>query len=145
MDKYIGLDVSMQRRIRSFVADYNARTGACVLLTSHYMADVQALCKRVIVIHHGRTLYDGELSVLARQFSSDKTITVTLEDPSVDLAAYGEVISRDADKVTLRVPMAEASRVTARLLGDHVVTDLTIEDPPIEDVIERVFAQEAVE
>ena len=141
----IGLDVTMQRRIRSFIGEYNRRTGATVLLTSHYMADVQALCKRVIVIHHGRILFDGELSHLARQFSSDKTITVTLEDPSVELAAYGDVISRDADKVTLRVPMAEASRVTARLLGDHVVTDLTIEDPPIEDVIERVFAQEAVE
>jgi ABC-2 type transport system ATP-binding protein len=141
----IGLDVTMQRRIRQFVADYNQRTGATVLLTSHYMADVEALCRRVIVIHHGRILFDGELSHLARQFSADKTITVTLESPEVDLATYGHVISRDMDTVTLRVPKADASRVTARLLGEHVVTDLTIEDPPIEDVIERVFAEEAVQ
>ena len=140
----IGLDVTMQRRIRSFIGEYNRRTGATVLLTSHYMADVEALCRRVIVIHHGRILFDGELAHLARQFSADKTITVTLERPDVELATYGEVIRRDADKVTLRVPKVEASRVTARLLGEHVVTDLTIEDPPIEDVIERVFAQEAV-
>jgi ABC-2 type transport system ATP-binding protein len=141
----IGLDVTMQRRIRSFIGEYNRRTGATVLLTSHYMADVEALCRRVIVIHHGRILFDGELAHLARQFSADKTITVTLERPDVDLSTYGEVIQRDADKVTLRVPKVEASRVTARLLGEHVVTDLTIEDPPIEDVIERVFAQEAVD
>jgi viologen exporter family transport system ATP-binding protein len=141
----IGLDVTMQRRIRSFIGEYNRRTGATVLLTSHYMADVEALCRRVIVIHHGRILFDGELAHLARQFSADKTITVTLERPDVELSTYGEVIQRDADKVTLRVPKVEASRVTARLLGEHVVTDLTIEDPPIEDVIERVFAQEAVE
>jgi ABC-2 type transport system ATP-binding protein len=141
----IGLDVTMQRRIRSFIGEYNRRTGATVLLTSHYMADVEALCRRVIVIHHGRILFDGELAHLARQFSADKTITVTLERPDVDLSTYGEVIQRDADKVTLRVPKVEASRVTARLLGEHVVTDLTIEDPPIEDVIERVFVQEAVD
>jgi ABC-2 type transport system ATP-binding protein len=141
----IGLDVTMQRRIRSFIGEYNRRTGATVLLTSHYMADVEALCRRVIVIHHGRILFDGELAHLARQFSADKTITVTLERPDVDLAAYGEVIRRDTDKITLRVPKVDASRITARLLGEHVVTDLTIEDPPIEDVIERVFAQEVVE
>jgi ABC-2 type transport system ATP-binding protein len=141
----IGLDVTMQRRIRWFIGEYNRRTGATVLLTSHYMADVEALCRRVIVIHHGRILFDGELAHLARQFSADKTITVTLDRADVELSSYGEVIQRDADKVTLRVPKVEASRVTARLLGEHVVTDLTIEDPPIEDVIERVFAQEAVE
>jgi ABC-2 type transport system ATP-binding protein len=141
----IGLDVTMQRRIRTFIGEYNRRTGATVLLTSHYMADVEALCRRVVVIHHGRILFDGELAQLARQFSADKTITVTLGDPAVDLGSYGEVIQRNADTVTIRIPKAEASQATARLLAEHVVTDLTIEDPPIEDVIERVFAQEAVE
>ena len=141
----IGLDVTMQRRLRHFIAEYNRRTGATVLLTSHYMADVVALCKRVIVIHHGRILCDGDLSGLAGQFAAYKTIEVTLEDTSVDLQTYGEVIGKDAGKVTLRVPKAETSRVTARLLTDYAdaVTDLTIEDPPIEDVIERVFAQAA--
>ena len=138
----IGLDVTMQKRIRTFIAEYNRRHGATVLLTSHYMADVVALCRRVIVIHHGRILFDGDLSALGGQFAAYKTIVVTLEDPSVDLSSFGEVIGVDTDKITIRVPKAEASRATARLLAEHTVVDLTIEDPPIEDVIERVFAQE---
>ncbi len=141
----IGLDVTMQKRIRTFIAEYNRRNGATVLLTSHYMADVEALCRRVIVIHHGRILFDGDLSSLGGQFAAYKTIVVTMEDTSVDLSQFGEVINRDADKVAVRVPKAETSRVTARLLAEHHVVDLTIEDPPIEDVIERVFAQERVE
>jgi ABC-2 type transport system ATP-binding protein len=141
----IGLDVTMQKRIRTFIAEYNRRDGATVLLTSHYMADVEALCRRVIVIHHGRILFDGDLSTLGGQFAAYKTIVVTMEDTSVDLSQFGEVINRDADKVAVRVPKAETSRVTARLLAEHHVVDLTIEDPPIEDVIERVFAQGPVE
>ena len=138
----IGLDVTMQKRIRSFVAEYNRRYGSTVLLTSHYMADVQALCKRVIVIHHGQILYDGQLSRLADQFAAYKTIGVALENGEADLSPYGEVIHRDGDWVTLRVPKAETSQVAARLLTERAVLDLTIEEPPIEDVIELVFAQE---
>ena len=141
----IGLDVTMQKRIRTFVAEYNRRHGATVLLTSHYMADVQALCKRVIVIHHGRILYDGQLTGLADQFAAYKTIGVALEDGQAALDRYGEVVHRDGDWVTLRVPKAETSQVAARLLADQSVLDLTIEDPPIEDVIELVFAQERSE
>jgi ABC-2 type transport system ATP-binding protein len=141
----IGLDVTMQKRIRAFVAEYNRRHGATVLLTSHYMADVQALCKRVIVIHHGRILFDGALTGLADQFAAYKTIGVALENGQVDLGHYGEVLHRDGDWVTLRVPKAETSQVAARLLADQSVLDLTIEDPPIEDVIELVFAQEHAE
>ncbi len=137
----IGLDVTMQRRIRTFIAEYNQRYGATVLLTSHYMADVVALCRRVIVIHHGKILYDGDLSGLVDKFSAQKTIVLTLPDSSVDLSAYGAVIARDADQVTLEVPKAETSRITARLLTDFPISDLTVEDPPIEDVIEDVFAQ----
>jgi ABC-2 type transport system ATP-binding protein len=138
----IGLDVTMQRRIRSFLATYNQRYGATVLLTSHYMADVEALCRRVIVIHHGHMLFDGNLTDLTERFAAYKTINVTLEDASIDLTPYGTVIERAADTVKLRVSKAEAPRITARLLSECAVTDLTIEDPPIEDVIERVFAQE---
>jgi ABC-2 type transport system ATP-binding protein len=139
----IGLDVTMQKRIRAFVAEYNRRTGATVLLTSHYMADVEALCRRVIVIHHGRLLYDGDLSGLVERFTSYKTIGVTLEDTQADLSAYGEVTGRDDGKVMLRIPKAETSRITSRLLAELPVVDLTIEETPIEDVIERVFAQDA--
>ena len=124
----IGLDVTMQKRIRSFIAEYNARYGATVLLTSHYMADVEALCKRVIVIHHGQILFDGQLEALTERFAPHKTITAVLAD--------GETI-------TLDVPKNETSAATARLLAEHEVLDLTVEDPPIEDVIEQVFAVEA--
>lgn len=136
----IGLDVTMQRRIRSFLSDYNQRYGATVLLTSHYMADVEALCKRVIVIHHGRILFDGALSALVDRFSAYKTVGITLEDASIDLSAYGEIMERDGSRVTLRVSKSTTSEVTARLLSDLQVDDLTVEDPPIEDVIEHVFS-----
>ncbi|HET8893249.1 MAG TPA: ATP-binding cassette domain-containing protein [Gaiellaceae bacterium] len=122
----IGLDVTMQKRIRTFVAEYNQRYDATVLLTSHYMADVQALCKRVIVIHHGQILFDGQLSALADKFSALKTI---------------EAVLADGERVTMQVPRDETSRATAKLLAEHDVHDLTVEDPPIEDVIEAVFAQ----
>jgi len=141
----IGLDVTMQKRIRTFVAEYNARYGATVLLTSHYMADVEALCKRVVVIHHGRILYDGPLTGLADQFAAYKTIGVALENGDADLSRYGEVIHMEGDWITLRVPRSETSAVTSRLLADEQVLDLNVEDPPIEDVIELVFAQERPE
>ena len=143
----IGLDVTMQRRIRAFIAEYNQRSGATVLLTSHYMADVEALCRRVIVIHHGRLLFDGELAALVGQFTAHKTIVVKLDEGAdaaagAGLAAYGEVVSEEDGAVTLRVPRAETARVTGRILADLPVVDLTVEDPPIEEVIERVFAGE---
>jgi ABC-2 type transport system ATP-binding protein len=136
----IGVDVTMQRRIREFIAGYNLRTGATVLLTSHYMADVLALCRRVIVIHHGKLLFDGQLAALVASFAAHKTVTVELAEPRGDLAAYGEVVSHDEQRTVLRVPKAETPRLTARLLADLPVLDLKVEDPAIEEVIERVFA-----
>ena len=137
----IGLDVTMQRRIRAFITEYNRRHGATVLLTSHYMADVEALARRVIVIHHGQLLFDGELSALVQRFTAHKTIVVQLKDCAADLGAYGEVLSCEDGRSTLRVPKAETARVTGRILAELPVIDLTVEDPPIEEVIERVFAQ----
>jgi ABC-2 type transport system ATP-binding protein len=99
----------------------------------------------VIVIHHGRILFDGPLTGLADQFAAYKTIGVALENGSADLSRYGEVIHRDGDWITLRVPKAETSSVTALLLTEEQVLDLNVEDPPIEDVIELVFAQEKPE
>jgi ABC-2 type transport system ATP-binding protein len=136
----IGLDVAMQRRIRSFITEYNQREGATVLLTSHYMADVEALCKRVIIIHNGRLLFDGQLSALMERFSESKTLCITHRG-ECDWSAYGEVLSRDQDRVSLRVLKSDAPLVTARILSEQTVDDLTIEDPPIEDVIERIFKQ----
>jgi ABC-2 type transport system ATP-binding protein len=106
------------------------------------MADVDALCRRVIVIHHGRILFDGPLARLGDEFEAFKTLTVEVADPAVDLSGYGDELEREHGRVKLRVPKAETARVTARLLAERDVADLTVEDPPIEDVIELVFAQE---
>jgi ABC-2 type transport system ATP-binding protein len=137
----IGLDVTMQRRVREFVATYNQRSGATVLLSSHYMADVEALCRRVIVIHHGRILFDGELAALVDAFAAYRTLVLELADPALDASAYGEVTSREGGRVHLRVPKADAPKLTARILAELPVVDLVVEDPPVEDVIERVFAE----
>ncbi len=146
----IGLDVAMQRRIRSFVAEYNRRTGAVVMLTSHYMADVEALCKRVVVIHHGELLFDGPLTDLVRAFAPDKTITVELREGGAasrsDLASLlgGSIAGAPVEATDtgwrLQVPAADTPAVAARLLAGLPVADLTIEEEPIEAVIEKVFA-----
>jgi ABC-2 type transport system ATP-binding protein len=141
----IGLDVTMQRRIRSFVEEYNRRTGATVLLTSHYMADVEALCKRVIVIHNGKLLFDGDLAALVDRFSAFKTIGVTLANGFGSFNQYGEVLDQDAGHVTIRIPREKTPDVTARILAEQHVDDMTIEDPPIGDIIEKVFAQKSAE
>ena len=136
----IGLDVTMQRRIRSFLAEYNRLYRTTVLLTSHYMADVEALCRRIIVIDHGRILFDGALAELVSRFSPHKTIVVELERDGADLSRYGQVVVSEGSRHTLRVPKADTPQITARLLRDLPISDLTVEDPPIEDVIEQVFA-----
>ena len=143
----LGLDVTMQKRIRTFIAEYNKRYDATVLLTSHYMADVEALCKRVIVIHHGQLLFDGDLSALVEKFSAFKTVGFTLDNPATDLSQYGEVLSVDGSRITMRVPKEKTSAATSRLLNDLAVDDLTVEAMPIEDVIESVFSvkKEAME
>ena len=135
----LGLDVTMQRRIRAFLADYNRQHGSTVMLTTHYMADVEALCERVIVIHQGAILFDGPLADLAARFAGHKTIVVTLEEPA-DLSEVGEVVESSSTRTTLRVPREDAASVTARLLSSYNVRDLTVEDPPIEDAIELAFA-----
>ncbi len=136
----LGLDVTAQRRIRGFIRDYADRHDATVLLTSHYMADVEALAKRVIVIHHGRLLFDGALAELVERFSPHKTIAVDLDRSVAGLDRYGEVVASEDYRAVLRVPKADAARTTARLLADLPVVDLTISDPPIDEVIDRVFS-----
>jgi ABC-2 type transport system ATP-binding protein len=137
----IGLDVTMQRRVRSFLTEYNHESGATILLTSHYMADVVALSKRVVVIHRGKLLFDGELATMVQKFTEHKTIVVQLGECQSNLASYGKVLSCEDGRFTLQVPKAETARVTERILADLPVIDLLVEDPPIEEVIDRVFTQ----
>jgi len=139
----LGLDVTMQARIRQFIADYNRRHGATMLLTSHYMADVTALCQRVIVIHHGKLLFDGDLAALSDRIAPFKLVELDLCEPGADegIDEVAEVLERQNGKVKLRVPRAETSQVVARILGEFAVVDLTVQDPPIEEVIDQFFQQ----
>jgi len=139
----LGLDVSMQLRLRKFLADYNRRSGVTVILTSHYMADVTALCPRVILIHNGSLMFDGELSSLARDLAPYKLLRLTLlEETSMEslkLPEGAEITEREGLGLSIRVPRADAPDITANLLQTLPVSDLTVEDPPIEAVIDRVY------
>jgi ABC-2 type transport system ATP-binding protein len=141
----IGLDVSMQATVRRFVKAYNERYGATVLLTSHYMEDVLQLCPRVIVIDRGRLVYDGDLRALALRMRPDKRIVVRLGSANgatptpEELARLGQVISSEAGQATLQVPAEDISSAVARILAALPVTDLTVEDPPLEEVFAELF------
>jgi ABC-2 type transport system ATP-binding protein len=135
----IGLDVTMQRRLRQFILEYNADTGATVLLTSHYMADVSAMVSRVIVIDHGSILYDGALGGLSDRFSAHKTIRVEATDLPGDLETLGRVLEQNPARAAIEVRREDVSAVAGHLLTVATVTDLAIEETPLEDVIDRVF------
>jgi ABC-2 type transport system ATP-binding protein len=144
----LGLDVSMQLRLRRFLAEYNQRSGVTVILTSHTMADVMALCPRVILIHHGQLLYEGELGGLAQRLAPFKLLRVTLHNENGDdLGGLGpgvEIIDRGPNRLTLRTGRAEAPAVTAHLLQTLPVADLVVEDPPIEAVIDQIYQEGGV-
>jgi ABC-2 type transport system ATP-binding protein len=138
----IGLDITGQVRIREFLREYNKRTGATILLTSHYMADVTALCERIIIIHHGQLKYDGGIGDLSRRIAPFKLIGVVLEgSDGKDLSQYGEPVKgeEDAEKVYIQVKAEDVTKVTSRMLSELPIADISISDPPIEDVIERAF------
>lgn len=142
----IGLDISAQARIRSFLKEYNRRTGATILLTSHYMADVTALCDRIMIIHHGSLKYDGGLIDLSRRIAPFKIIGVDLrEDAAASLDAYGTLVQNENGssngKRLIQVRADEVAQITARMLAELPVLDLTVSDPPIEDVIEQAFQE----
>jgi ABC-2 type transport system ATP-binding protein len=140
----IGLDITGQTRIREFLREYNKRTGATILLTSHYMADVTALCERIIIIHQGQLKYDGGIADLSRKIAPFKLIGVRLaEVDSHDLTKYGTPVQNeeDSEKQYIQVKAEDVTRVTSGLLADLPIHDITITDPPIEDVIEQAFNQ----
>jgi ABC-2 type transport system ATP-binding protein len=140
----IGLDITGQARIREFLREYNRRTGATILLTSHYMADVTALCERILIIHHGQLKYDGGIGDLSRKIAPFKLIGVRLEETnSHNLGKYGTPVQNeeDSEKQYIQVRAEDVTRVTSGLLADLPIHDITITDPPIEDVIEQAFNQ----
>ncbi|GMV40661.1 MAG: ABC transporter ATP-binding protein [Myxococcales bacterium] len=136
----IGLDVTMQATVRRFIADWNRRHGVTVMLTSHYMDDIAALCRRVIVIDEGKVRWDGDLGELARRYAPDRRIVVRPTRP-VSLEEARAVAPFDAidGSLSVLVPPAEVNALVGRVLERLPVADLTIEDPPLEDVIGRMF------
>lgn len=141
----IGLDVVMQKKLRDFIKEYNARFKATIILTSHYMEDVRQLCERVIIIDHGKVLYDGKLADIVKEYSTNKYLSVTFEKP-VDrekLEKLGEIESYDFPKVVLAVPMEKSKHVAAKLLEEFSVDDINIEDPDIEDIVREIFQRES--
>lgn len=143
----LGLDLGAQEAIRAFVREYNRRHGATVLLTSHYMADVTALAPRVLIINRGRLLYDGGLAELADRIAPIKRLELAFEREvdRGDLERFGTVTVMEDHKATIEVPRRDVARASARLLAALPVADLSITDPPIEEVIARAFAGEATE
>ena len=146
----LGLDVTMQGRLRRFLAEYNRQSGMTMILTSHYMADVVALCPRVILIHHGSLLYDGKLSGLAERLAPFKLIRVSLRnDPDRNgeppaLPDGVNIVERENGGLTLRVGRSDAPSVTAYLLNTLPVADLSVEDPPIEAVIDQIYQEGSI-
>src|SRR5437867_2149045 len=137
----IGLDVVAQVTIQRCLRDYNASRGVTILLTSHYMRDVEALCRRVLVITHGKLVYDGLLAAITEQFGRAKLVKLQFEgnDSPADLDKYGEVTSRLGPVVDLKVDRAKVAEVLAVILDHYTVVDMSVQDPPLDQVIARVF------
>ena len=141
----IGLDVIAQHNIQKFLKHYQEVRRITILLTSHYMKDVAALCRRVVVINHGNIVYDGSLSGIIDKFSSHKVLTLVFNDGQLpnDLSRYGEVVEIAEPRVKLRVDRQQISQVLSTVLANHTLEDVSVEDPPLEEVIAQVFAQSA--
>lgn len=139
----IGLDVIAQHNIQKFLKHYQEVRRITILLTSHYMKDVAALCQRVVIIAQGQIMYDGSLAGVVDSFSTHKVLTLQFADDQVpsDLDRYGELIELVPPKVKLRVERVDISRILSTVLADHALEDVSVEDPPLEDVIADLFTQ----
>ena len=143
----LGLDVVSQQTVREFLRQHNAKKKTTMLLTSHYMADIEALCRRVIIIDHGKIFFDGQLSDVLDRFADSKSITVQCNKPEgfpdVDLDEYGQVQEKSPSRIVVKVKRDRVIEVCKSLLDRLPVTDIDIEDQPIEEVIRRLFARES--
>ena len=140
----IGLDVLMQKKLREFLKEYNIRFKATIILTSHYMADVEQLCKRVIIINFGKIIFDGQLSNLIEQYAPYKKLSVIFReyvDPK-KLDKLGNISNFQYPKLIINVPNKKINSTASSILKNFPVEDITIEDPQIEDIIEKVYTQE---
>lgn len=142
----LGLDVNAQARVRDFLADYNRRYGATVLLTSHYMGDITALCPRVLLIHQGRLFYDGSLEGLTTRLAPQREVRLELRHLATaeEFQGYGELESLQGHQVRLLIPREQLTQQVGELLSRFDVLDLEVGDPPVEELIGRLFRQGSV-
>jgi len=144
----IGLDVVSQKIVREFLREHNAKHHTTILLTSHYMADIQELCARVIIIDHGTIFFDGQLSQIVDRFADSKLVTIQCTGAAhcspEHLAKYGEVAERSPGSIRLKVKRDRVIAVCKELLDQLPVTDIDIQEVPIEEVIRQIFARQSV-
>jgi len=137
----IGLDVVSQKRIREFVREYNKTQGTTIILTSHYMDDIQELCERVVIIDHGHVVFDDALATLVKQYSHTKRLKLTFSTDveRADTERYGTVLEFDGSSITLEVPRDQSAHVAAAVLEALPVADITIDEMGAEEVIRQLF------
>ena len=140
----IGLDIVSQHNFRQFIGEYNRRYGATILLTSHYMGDVEALCERVIFINDGRLVYSGNLKDMVQQILPYKDVSISLnaDVPLRDLTRFGTVISSTDRTATLRIPKGAALRILPDLMSSLPIADLSMSDPPASEVVKAIYSGE---
>ncbi len=138
----IGLDVVGQYAVQSFLKHYQETRKITILLTSHYMKDIAALCGRVVIIALGRIIYDGSLAGIVDRFGGHKVISLQFSDGQVppDLARYGEVILEEVPRAKIRVERAVVTESLSSILARHAIEDVSVEDPPLEEVIAEMFS-----
>ena len=138
----IGLDVVSQKRVREFLRAYNREHKIVTMLTSHYMQDIEELCQRVIIIDHGKIFFDGPLDDIIDRFSGFKILSLTFADQAPrDFAAFGEVIEQTPASVQLKVPRAKVTETCRQLLENCQVTDINVQELPVEEVIRQLFGE----
>jgi len=141
----IGLDVVSQKTVREFLREYNSAQKVTMILTSHYMTDIQELCRRVIIIDHGKIFFDGSLSEIIDRFADFKIVSISWQSdvklPPVDLRHYGEVVLQEPNRIQLKVKRDHVIAACKRLLDELPVNDIDIQEVPIEDVIRQIFAR----
>jgi ABC-2 type transport system ATP-binding protein len=140
----IGLDVVSQKRVREFLRIYNTEHKIVTMLTSHYMQDIEALCRRVIIIDHGKIFFDGPLNTIIDRFSGHKIVSLTFENKGQrNFSEFGEVIEQTPMSVQLKVPRAQVTDTCRQLLSACSVTDINVQELPVEDVIRQLFGEKS--
>jgi ABC-2 type transport system ATP-binding protein len=142
----IGLDVVSQKRVREFLRIYNEEHRIVTLLTSHYMQDIEELCHRVLVIDHGKIFFDGPLDEIIDRFSGHKILSLTFDQQVTrDFSRFGEVIEQTPMSVQLKVPRAKVTETTREVLQSCDVSDINVQEVPVEEVIRQLFGERRVQ